>query len=130
MSRDDLIALIARVETANIYEQRSVMQAALGALKLRPDLHCRAALMIDFGAYESAAMTLVPDGWFLMLGCEKGGRSAGASLTEHPAWQSRGRDAGGTAATPALAITLAALQVKLAEVMAVLAASAQKEAQG
>jgi hypothetical protein len=119
MTRDDLTALIVRVEAATVAEQSDVFAAALMAARkagwFAAKQYSSALRMLAACAYESAAASLVPEGWFVMLGYQNGGQSAGASLTEFPAWQNRGRDAQGTAATPALALTAAGLRARLAQ---------------
>ena len=110
MTRDDLTALIARVEkvTWPNFTLEVDIAEAVGRRQLRLPTPA-------YPASLDAAMTLVPEGWFVMLGYQNGGQSAGASLTEYPAWQNRGRNAQGTAATPALALVAAALRARLAQ---------------
>ncbi len=126
MSRADLIALIARVEAARGPDREldaEITCAAYPELALKwcdktEAFHTpqgqRVRVLPYTGSLDAAA-TLVPSGWFVMLGYQKDARSAGASLTEYPAWQNRGRDASGEAATPALALTAAALRARLAQ---------------
>jgi hypothetical protein len=119
MTRDDLTALIARVEVVTVAEQSDVFAVALRVARkagwFAAKQYSSARRMLAASAYESAALTLVPEGWFVMLGYQNGGQSAGASLMEYPAWQNRGRDAQGTADTPALALVAAALRARLAD---------------
>jgi len=93
-----LLALAERCEQAAGVDQKAVMLAVVDALGLPSDQHYRAVRMIEIGAYESAAVTLVPEGcgWMVMGNAAKVG-----------VWPSR-------AATPALALCSAALRARAA----------------
>jgi hypothetical protein len=93
-----LLALADRCEQAAGPDQKLVMLSVLDALKLPSKQHYAIIRMIEVGAYESAAIALVPEGcrWMIMGNAAKVGR-----------WPSR-------AATPALALCAAALRARAA----------------
>jgi hypothetical protein len=98
-----LLALAERCEQAAGPDQKAAMLAVVDALGLPSDQHYRAVRMIEIGAYESAAITLVPEGWFWEV------RDDGVAWVTRP-------DGGmpGTAAAPALALGAAALRARAA----------------
>jgi hypothetical protein len=113
MTRDGLTALIARVEAATVAEQSDVLAAALMAARkagwFTAKQYSSALRMLAAGAYESAAASLVPEGceWTRHFG-------ANGRLT----MMVHGPDPAGSlvqAATPALALTAAALRARLAQ---------------
>ena len=110
MTRDDLTALIARVEAATVAEQSDVLAAALMAARkagwFAAKQYSSALRMLAAGAYESAALTLVPGGWLWEV------RDDGVAWVTSP---DKGGSWPGTAATPALALTAAALPARLAQ---------------
>jgi hypothetical protein len=116
MSRDDLIALIARVEAATADEQPRAMLAVVDALNLPNDPHRRVVNMIYAEAYESAAMTLVPEGWRVY-------RMERLSCAPDAEWRadiiktygSVGQNARASHLALALALTAAALRARLAQ---------------
>jgi hypothetical protein len=57
-----LLALAERCEQAAGVDQKAVMLAVVDALGLPSKQHCLIVRMIEIGAYESAAVTLVPEG--------------------------------------------------------------------
>jgi hypothetical protein len=93
-----LLALAERCEQAAGPDQKATMLAVVDALGLPLDQHYRAVRMIEIGAYESAAVMLVPEGcgWMVMSSAAKVG-----------VWPSHG-------ATPALALCAAALRARAA----------------
>jgi len=115
MNRDDLTALIARVEAATVAEQDEVMRDAVAALTSRWDASRRAwiARALDAECYESAALTLVPEEWGREFWHEPGEKAQGnvwPPRRRFPRWT-----CSGFAATPALALTAAALRARLAQ---------------
>jgi hypothetical protein len=58
-----LLALAERCEQAAGPDQKFVMLAVLDVLKLPSKQHYALIRMIEAGAYESAAIALVPEGW-------------------------------------------------------------------
>ena len=115
MTRDGLTALIARVEAAAVTEQSDVLAAALMAARKAgwfvAKQYSSALRMLAARAYESAALTLVPEGcgWL---------RESPHTMTvyrvpgNHKEWPKYHTV---PAATPALALTAAALRARLAQ---------------
>ncbi len=105
-----MIALAERAELAGIALQSELLCKAWDLLgpSVRPS-NARAlkfALMIDTESYESAALMLVPDRWYTRLAMED-------RHSHSWRWDLRGGmgvDVGARAATPALALTAAALR--------------------
>jgi hypothetical protein len=93
-----LLALADRCEQAAEPDQKAAMLAVVDALGLPSKQHYLIVRMIKIGAYESAAIALVPEGcgWMVMGNAAKVKR-----------WPSR-------AATPALALCAAALRARAA----------------
>jgi len=111
MTRDDLTALIARVEAAAADEQPWAMLAVVDALNLPNDPHRRVVNMIYAECYESAALTLVPEGMVWNAGNDTPGWAH--VWRDSPQYDGRPHD--GRSATPALALTAAALRARLAQ---------------
>ena len=120
MTRDDLTALIARVEVAAVAEQSDVLAAALMAARkagwFAAKQYSSALRMLAASAYESAAMTLVPEGWRVY-------RMERLSCAPDAEWRadiiktygSVGQNARASHLAPALALTAAALRARLAQ---------------
>jgi hypothetical protein len=114
-----LADLIARLEAATADQQAGLIKLALWSAVdngwITPKACGRAIRMVDAEAYESAALTLVPDGWRWSL-----------DWTQRPPYQDCGRAdlyAPGRgikppdvqdvyAATPAIALCIAALKAR------------------
>jgi len=66
MTRATLLALAERVEAAVAEDSECVIREASWAVNVmfanRQDLHTRVNVLLNVGAYESAAMALVPSG--------------------------------------------------------------------
>jgi hypothetical protein len=118
-----LLALAERCEQAAWPDQKAAMLAVVDALGLPSDQHYRAVRMIEIGAYESAALTLVPEGWRLGILSEWDDET----LRKKGPWQSIVMPAGkgdnmgiglktrcDHAAKPALALCAAALRARAA----------------
>jgi hypothetical protein len=106
MTRAELLALAKRAEKAPAEMQGIILLQVLDALRLSDGrAHYRIICMIEIGAYESVAVWLVPEGfpWMLMR------HESGAHYAEC------GDDWQVTAATPALALTAAALRARAEE---------------
>lgn len=100
-----LIDLAARVEAAEASEQRAMLYEAFHALRLPGEYHFDK--MLDAEAYESAAMTLVPERRNTELRIPLGARAEAyiwepGQIPPHI----------GHAATPALALVAAALRAR------------------
>lgn len=65
--RATLLALAARVEAAVEADQRKVMLRALDKLRLENELHYRIVRLIEDGGYESAAIALMPAGFYWLV---------------------------------------------------------------
>lgn len=117
--KDDLIA---RLEAATADEQRELLLEAFEAIHpypgpdhyLKPDidwtwdrLRERFVKMLDAEAYESAALTLVPEGWNWAVWMRHDWRKHSAQVWHRERESSTKH---GDAATPALAIVIAALR--------------------
>lgn len=111
-----MTALSDRVEAANADEQRAMLKEAYHALfphnSPQYDHQHRARFVgfLDAGAYESAAMMLVPEGWFTSDFHQ--GPSGGNwwDLSRIRDGDQRYTSAAGMASTPALALTAAAIR--------------------
>jgi len=118
----DRQTLAARLEVASPDEQREMLEAAYaafngGRLFDQPatpgfrETHARwdrFRRMLDAEAFESAAMMLVPEGWFTRLAMED-------RHSHSWRWDLRGGygvDASARASTPALALTAASLRAR------------------
>lgn len=123
--REALLALAERVENASEGEQRAMLRLAFAAcFPTPPSGHLDRAWsakwslfdgMLDAYAFESAAMSLVPEGYDWAVFHTNGG------LTLH-AWCGSREDV--FAATPALALTAAALRAHASEQAALAAGGA------
>ena len=115
MTRDDLTALIARVEAATVAEQSDVLAAALMAARkagwFAAKQYSSALRMLAASAYESAALTLVPEGMVWNAGNDTPGWAH--VWRDSPQYDGRPHD--GRSATPGLALTAAALRARLAQ---------------
>lgn len=114
MDRDTLLNLAARVEAAAAHEQHAILQTVATRLGLYSSLF----RLIDGHAFLDAAASLVPAGWYWSL-----------DFTQRPPYQNCGcaslfaPGSGITpadvsdvhAATPALALTAAALRARAEE---------------
>lgn len=103
MQRDDILALAARVEAGTAEQQSELLYEASTALaQHRPHNEGIFAAMVAVGAYESAAMLLVPEGW------EWSVTYNGYAEMRHP--RMRRLDQLGRATAPAFALTAASLR--------------------
>ena len=110
---EQLLALAARVEAAKAGEQRELLIVAFslifpdhymeGRSGIGPSRWSTFKQMIDPGAYESAAMQLVPEGWRKSYDDLDDGRCGWRFERDNEQIYSN-------AATPALALTAAALR--------------------
>jgi len=122
MSRADLNALIARVEAATAETQHDVLADVIMEMRdaraIPGAVAFRALRMIGAEAYESAAVALVPEGRGegAFSVSRNSFRSCNAQVW-HDALFNRYCHGGGRygAATPALALTAAALRARLAQ---------------
>ena len=123
MTRDDLTALIARVEAATADEQASVLMEVGRALANAPPANTTLEAWgrrwaqfrnwVHDKAFLDAALTLVPEEWGREFWHEPGEKAQGnvwPPRRRFPRWT-----CSGFAATPALALTAAALRARLAE---------------
>jgi hypothetical protein len=120
MTRAQLEALAARFEAAPANDAALFFEA-LDALALPRPLHYRIVRFIYGEAFNDAAASLVDDGWewSVRRACDEhspmrhfGGRNGGCYDAEAGPW---GRPKRATAATPALALTAAALRARAME---------------
>jgi hypothetical protein len=121
----DLHSLAARAEAADPSEQREVLNAAFRAIhgeKPTRVLGGSDALtnwllrynpffkMLDAEAYESAALTLVPEGWAVLLAFSE--QRAVCDVHSKPLGQHGTWPGHANAATPALALVAACLKAR------------------
>lgn len=113
----DLLELAERVEKATAGQQRELIADAWDLLGqvVRPtgEDAGRFGLMLDAEAYESAALMLVPEGFYLKLSVRGRSFKSSAAYT-HPDLMEWGVWYREEAATPALSIAVAALRAKAA----------------
>jgi hypothetical protein len=102
-----LLALADRCEQAAGVDQKAVMLAVVDALGLPSKQHYLIVRMIEIGAYESAAIALVPEGW--TWGKFFGGSAECVSISGPSILFERG-----LSDKPALAICAAALRARAA----------------
>lgn len=113
MNRDTLIELAGRVEKAGADDQRALLslacEALMGASRLEYGAAARCLGFIDAGAYESAAMTLVPEGFGCRIWMPN---SSSDELPRVTLWGNHRTYApyDTEATTPALALTAACLR--------------------
>ena len=104
---DDLIAELERAEKGS---QPELLHRAVDFARdqgwFNEDEHAKAWAFINIGAFESAALTLVPEGryWRINPSLSKGRPTAGVECDTCEAMAE--------AATPALALTIAALKAR------------------
>lgn len=119
----DLLSLAVRVEAAEAREQRALLMEAYETVFGGPECTPinkwpgyssprwdRFHMMLDAEAYESAAMTLVPEGWTWTLNHLE--RSTSAHMLSPGPYPTKAR---AVAATPALALAAAALRARANE---------------
>lgn len=115
MTRDELLALAERVEAYGPDLQECGVREASWSINGAGGRHERVSELLEVGAYESAAMTLVPEGWH--TGDFHQGPSGGnwwklSTIREGATYYT---SVSGIGATPALALTAAALRAKAEE---------------
>jgi hypothetical protein len=116
MSREELLVLAERVEQATADQQAELLADAWDALgpiaNWTGDQARRFGMMMDAEAFESAAMSLVPDGWCVFLNAYVDG--AEVALEDDRVDPVRFPSVHAEAVTPALALVSASLRAMAA----------------
>lgn len=119
MNKATLLALAERVESAQAEQQAALFEEAVRALSdarlISAACAVRCAILIDVRAFLDAAAALVPEGlyWTAGYGRMRPDEPLGGAIITRP-FRDRPPVAEGEAATPALALTTAALRARAA----------------